>query len=245
MIDEKRSASHMISVIKVCYGFSINKIAERTGLSVATLYKWRKGYEPKPNWKRRLYEMYVNAPLKETVEELRLYDDDSLCWSLLALKRKTEATHKKLGEILNSNPSAISTWISGKTSPTAKSLPLIAKACKDSKLTKEDIEKEKTFEKRFVMTGKHTKSNKQIIFMKDRNGDVRDILRRVKKDTGILLKNIPAETGIKKRVWWHYTRPSGLIPNVDKQQRLFVFFQKLYKDKGLDFPLYIRKNNIP
>ena len=234
----------MLSVISACYGFPFAEIAKRVDLTETTLRKCSKGHEPRQKSVDKIEQMYLDAPLRETVEELHLYDKDCLFWALPALKRQRKLTNEKLGEILNVDGSTISVWIAGKISPRPKMIPLVAKAYKDSKLTKEDIDKEKTFEKRFIMTGKHKGTNKQIIFMKDRNGDVRDILHRVKEDTGILLKNIPQEADIKQRVWWHYTRPGGKIPNFDKQQRLFLFFEKLYEDKGLEFPFYIRKNNI-
>ena len=244
MAKEKTSTSYRLSVISACYGFSFADIAERVGLTAATLRKCSKGHEPRKRSADKIEQMYSDAPLREIVEELRLYDKEFLFLSLLALKRQKQLTNEQLGKIIGVDGSTISVWITGKHSPRHKIVPIIAKTYADNKLTKENIEEEKTAEKRFVMTGKHRKPNKQIIFMKDRNGDVRDVLHRVKEDTGIFLKDIPQETGIKQRVWWHYTRPNGKIPSSNKQQRLFMFFRKLYEDKGLEFPFYIRKNNI-
>ena len=236
------SASHMISVIQTCHGFSVDDIRRETGLSAVAIYGYLDGYEPKPNRKAKLHALYVDAPHRDMVEYLNLHDKKELSWAIAALKRKLYITYSDLSKILGASPPAyVRGWISQKVIPVAKHRKAIAERLIEHGITREDIELEKTLNATFKYDRRDKRANKQILYMKDRDGNVRDIIRRVKEETGVNFKEMCSAIDMPIGVWWHCTRNNPHTPNIARQKQLFGFLQKIYEEKGLRFPFYCKE----
>ena len=235
------TSKHMISVIQACHGFSVDDIEEKTGLSSGSIYAYLDGHEPKPKRKAKLYDLYIDAPLRDTVEYLNLHDGQELSWAIAALKRKMCVTLVDLGQILGVTSGSIPAWISQVTLPVAANRKTIIERLIKHGITREDIESEKAINKTFKYNKRDTMANKQILYMKDRGGNIRDIIHRVKQETGVKFKDMYASIDVTTRVWWHYTRNKPKTPNIARQKQLFALFQKIYEEKELDFPFYCKE----